>query len=58
MNVYILFYYLEYDDRKWSRVVFIFICIRMFFFVLVLKKIEEKWILELELEGVKGKYVV
>lgn len=57
MNVYILFYYLEYDDRKWSRVVFIFICIRMFFFVLVLKKIEEKWILELELEGVKGKYV-
>lgn len=58
MNVYILFYYLEYDDRKWSRVVFIFICIRMFFFVLVLKKIEEKRILELELEGVKGKYVV
>lgn len=54
MNVYILFYYLEYDDRKWSRVVFIFICIWMFFFVLVLKKVEEKRILELELEGVKS----
>lgn len=56
MNAYILLHHLEYDDRKWSRVVSISICIRMFLFVPVLKKTEEKRISELELEGVKGKY--
>lgn len=53
MNAYILLHHLEYDDRKWSRVVSISICIRMFLFVPVLKKTEEKRISEFELEGVK-----
>lgn len=53
MNAYILLHHLEYDDRKWSRVVSISICIRMFLFVPVLKKTEEKQISEFELEGVK-----